>query len=405
MMSATDSSHSPRSHRDYPARTDAATGGLDDGKLASGLRVQQLTKAYSPFDGDAAGAGVDTVSFEIPSGSFFTLVGPSGCGKTTTLRCVAGLVDPDAGEISIGDTVVFSSRTGHNVSTEQRALGLVPQSYGIWPHMKVIDNAEFPLRHGRLKSRDRAGSRRRAMDVLERLGLEELADKWATDLSGGQQQRLALARALLCQPEILLLDEPLSNLDAKLRTRLRSELKTFQQEFGVTTLYVTHDQGEALALSDHIAVMNSGRIEQVGSPRELYERPASAFAANFIGNANLLSGTITSSGDSVVVQTSIGMLRCDARPASGSTRAVGDACFVCIRPERVSVTDTHPADPGAGTVRARVESSEYLGHTQQLILVAGDVRITAVVPTDVQAAVGGEVTVTFDPQHSLCVPE
>src|ERR687895_403734 len=237
---------------------------------------------------------LDGVSFEVRPGELFTLLGPSGCGKTTTLRSVAGLERPDDGTITVGDRVLFDRARGVSVPSNARRLGMVFQSYAIWPHMTVFDNAAFPLEVlPRRRRPARAALEERVRTVLERVELADYAGRPATKLSGGQQQRLALARALVMEPQLLLLDEPLSNLDAKLRDAMRTELKRLQREFNLTTVYVTHDQSEALALSHEIAVMNDGFIVQVGTPRQIYEQPVNQFVADFVGQTNFVRGTVT----------------------------------------------------------------------------------------------------------------
>src|SRR5690242_13434672 len=232
------------------------------------LRVEGLFTEYPNERGEIVRAAQD-VTFTVPEGKLFTLLGPSGCGKTTTLRSIAGLEKPRAGEIAVNDRVVFSSARNVFVAPNRRGFGMVFQSYAIWPHMNVFKNAAFPLAVG-TRRHSREEIRSRVMRVLEAVQLDHLAEREATKLSGGQQQRLALARALVMEPQLLLLDEPLSNLDAKLRARMRTELKRLQRELGLTTVYVTHDQAEALALSHEIAVMNEGRIIQRGTPRQIY---------------------------------------------------------------------------------------------------------------------------------------
>src|SRR3954466_7652922 len=253
------------------------------------LTVKGLCTEYVNERKQAIRAAHD-VSFDVPPGKLFTLLGPSGCGKTTTLRSIAGLERPQAGEIRVGDEVIYSSAGRIFVPPNQRGLGMVFQSYAIWPHMTVYENAAFPLRVGRRRKFSRREIDERVNRVLATVDLAELAQREATKLSGGQQQRLALARALVMEPRLLLLDEPLSNLDAKLRERMRFELKRIQRELGLTTIYVTHDQSEALALSHEIAVMNEGQIVQIGSPRDIYERPRTTFVADFIGSTNCLDG-------------------------------------------------------------------------------------------------------------------
>src|SRR5438270_3521728 len=255
------------------------------------LSVKGLYTEY-PNDRGQIVKAAQNVTFDVPEGKLFTLLGPSGCGKTTTLRSIAGLERPRVGEIRVDEELIYSSSRGIFVSPNQRGLGMVFQSYAIWPHMTVYENAAFPLRVGR-----RRFSRREidehVMRVLATVDLADMAQREATKLSGGQQQRLALARALVMEPRVLLLDEPLSNLDAKLRERMPFELKRLQRELGITTVYVTHDQSEALALSHSIAVMNRGRIEQIGAPREIYERPGNQFVADFVGSTNFLDATVS----------------------------------------------------------------------------------------------------------------
>ena len=254
------------------------------------LSVKGLFTEYPNDRGQTVKAAQD-VAFAVPEGKLFTLLGPSGCGKTTTLRSIAGLERPVAGEISVDGRVVYSGKKNTFVPPNQRNFGMVFQSYAIWPHMNVFQNAAFPLqvRAKRLEEKD---IRDKVMRVLAAVGLADLAGRDATRLSGGQQQRLALARAIAMEPRLLLLDEPLSNLDAKLRERMRFELKRLQSEFKLTTVYVTHDQSEALALSHQIAVMSEGRIVQVGTPREIYERPRNKFVADFVGSSNFIDATV-----------------------------------------------------------------------------------------------------------------
>ena len=244
------------------------------------LSVRSLYTEYANEHGAAVKAAQD-VSFDVPEGKLFTLLGPSGCGKTTTLRSIAGLEKPTAGEIEVAGRFVYSSSKGIFVAPNKRNFGMVFQSYAIWPHMNVFQNVAFPLEVRRLPKKE---IRDKVMRVLQAVALDELVDRDATKLSGGQQQRLALARALVMEPQLLLLDEPLSNLDAKLRDRMRSELKRLQRDLNLTTVYVTHDQSEALALSHEIAVMNEGRVVQVGTPRQIYEQPTERFVADFVGS-------------------------------------------------------------------------------------------------------------------------
>jgi iron(III) transport system ATP-binding protein len=328
------------------------------------LVVDDLVKTFdgsgrrSRSTDDTRVLAVDSVSFDVQDGELFTLLGPSGCGKTTTLRSIAGLERPDGGHIALGDRVLFDGRRKINTPANSRRLGMVFQSYAIWPHMSVFDNAAFPvtvLPRGRRPSR--AQLRERVMRVLEVTDLAALADRAATKLSGGQQQRLALARALVGEPDLMLLDEPLSNLDAKLREAMRFELKRLQRELGLTAIYVTHDQAEALAMSSRIAVVNEGKIVQLGKPREIYERPASEFVATFVGVTNLLRGTVAA------VDAADGSCRVDTPDMSiwgvltGSPLQVGDDAAVSIRPECVQLDADADGGRADGSSHARNEFS------------------------------------------------
>lgn len=262
------------------------------------LVVKDLIVRYGPV------TAVEGVSFEVEEGEFISLLGPSGCGKTTTLRCIAGLKSCSAGEIRIDGEVVAGA--GLEVPPEKRGVNMVFQSYAIWPHMTVFENIAYGLRIQKLPSREIT---ERVNDVLRRVGLTDFGKRYGTELSGGQQQRVAVARAIVTSPRLLLFDEPLSNLDAGLRERMRFELVDLQRSLKRTSLYVTHDQSEAMVMSDRIILMQRGRIEQQGSPRELYERPVSRFVAEFVGRANLQAGTLTSiSGSDGLVRFPDGMV-------------------------------------------------------------------------------------------------
>ena len=257
---------------------------------ASGsIEVKGLRKIFASNKGDAEVVAIDSIDLSIADGEFICLLGPSGCGKTTTLRCIAGLETADSGLIQIGSEVVFDSSTGKRMPTERRGLGMVFQSYAIWPHMTVAQNVGYPLRSGVAKGMfSKAEIAVRLETILDAVDCGRLGDRYPNELSGGQQQRVALARALVYEPRVLLFDEPLSNLDAKLRERMRFELRTIGSRIGFTGIYVTHDQEEALTLADRIAVMESGRIRQLGTPEEIYDTPADGFVADFIGAANVL---------------------------------------------------------------------------------------------------------------------
>ena len=310
------------------------------------LSVRGLSKRFSPRNTPQhlPVVAVDGLDLEVPSGAMFTILGPSGCGKTTTLRCLAGLERPDEGEIVVGGRTLVSGAAGVFVPANERGLGMVFQSYAIWPHMNVYQNVAFPLtvvpRRRRLS---RTEIEARVDRVLEMVQLGALKSRDATALSGGQQQRLALARALVLEPTVLLLDEPLSNLDAKLREEMRFELQQLQRELGITTIYVTHDQVEALAISSHVAVMNQGRIEQVGTAREIYEHPVSRFVASFIGASNFLDGIVQSTfAGGYVVKTSGGTVRV----LSGAIHAPAAAVTVAVRPEEIQLIDPALAENG-----------------------------------------------------------
>lgn len=252
------------------------------------IEVKNLTAAYG------GKVVVHGISFAVAPGEHLSLLGPSGCGKSTTLRCIAGLETPASGEIVIDSHVVFSSEKGINIPTEKRNLSMVFQSYAIWPHMTVFDNVAYGLRTRRERKAD---IERQVAAALEMVGMKDFASRPATDLSGGQQQRVALARSYACRPKVILLDEPLSNLDARLRARMREEMKELQQQFEASTLYVTHDQEEAMAMSNRVIVMREGHIEQEGPPLEIYDRPRSRFVADFIGAANIITGHLTGAAD------------------------------------------------------------------------------------------------------------
>jgi iron(III) transport system ATP-binding protein len=372
----------------------------EDADAATMLRVTDLVKTFPPTRSEKDRiAAVNGISFDVPVGTMFTLLGPSGCGKTTTLRSIAGLERPDSGEIVVSDRVLYSSGRSVNLRANERGLGMVFQSYAIWPHMNVFRNVAFPLQV--LPQKTRPGKNEIAEqvgEVLRVVRLDHLADREATDLSGGQQQRLALARALVMRPPLLLLDEPLSNLDAKLREEMRFEVKRLQRTLGITAVYVTHDQVEALAMSNRIAVMRDGKIEQVGRPRDVYERPASRFVADFIGISNFVDGTIEGGtpADGYDVLTAQGPLR--AR--SGVRLDRGSAVVLSIRPEHVGVRAGAPA-PGeerawAGTVQARA----FLGESVDHVIDVGGIEIRARCNPTLSIPPGTEVTLTFD--ESAC---
>ena len=363
------------------------------------LQVENLKKQYQGFEG-RPGGGVLGVSFSIREGELFTLLGPSGCGKTTTLRSIAGLETPDAGRIVLAEREIFNSKTRTNVAPYDRDIGMVFQSYAIWPHMTVFENAAYPLRVSRTRRFKRAEIEKKVMAVLEMVGLAAFAKRPAPQLSGGQQQRLALARAFTREPRLLLLDEPLSNLDALLRDQMRVELKRLQQETGVTAVYVTHDQSEALAISDRIAVMNNGVIAQVGTPKDIYGRPASEFVANFIGRTNLLRGVLAADAakDSIaLVKTPLGDFNCVFPDA----RAGGSNVAIVVRPEHITID--LGARLGANRVRGTVKRETYLGEIVEYLVTAegGDMLVRT--PQAPNVRVGGSVSLSFPTDKTVAL--
>jgi iron(III) transport system ATP-binding protein len=332
------------------------------------LKVENLYKKYVTDSGEVE--ALKGVSFEVESGEIYTLLGPSGCGKSTTLRAVAGLETASAGTITIGDRTVVSIDQGINLPPEQRGVGMVFQSYAIWPHMTVYKNVAFPLVHGNRRV-PKAEVRDRVMNALSMVQLEEMADRPAPMLSGGQQQRVALARALVYEPKMLLLDEPLSNLDAKLRVEMRVEIQRIIKRLGLTGLYVTHDQEEAMAISDRIAVMHDGVILQESVPHEIYANPVNVFVAGFIGKSNFMGGSVTEvNGDTLQITADSIVLTCH-RSAVGEQVRLGDRVDIVVRPEDVLVGDQEVAAAGANVFEARVEASTCTGGRSTCELTTG----------------------------------
>ncbi len=319
------------------------------------LEVQGLTKRYSPQ------VTVGPLSFEVMEGEFFSLLGPSGCGKTTTLRCIAGFESLSEGSIALGGRRL-DDRPPH-----RRDVGLVFQNYALFPHLTVFDNVAFGLR---LRKVDRSEIGRRVGRMLETVDLPNLAERYPAQLSGGQQQRVAIARSLVLEPSLLLFDEPLSNLDLKLRVQMRYELRDLQRRLGKTAVYVTHDQSEALALSDRIAVLSQGRIEQVGTPSEIYEQPASAFVADFIGSSNLVTARVRGGDDAdTAVETEHGL----ALTIPRITDAPGATVTLLLRPERFRMAVGGDGDAAAiNRFSARVRDVTYLGEDLHLRVLAGE---------------------------------
>ena len=360
------------------------------------VQVTGLAKAFQTLDGRVD--ALEDLGFEVNPGEFYTLLGPSGCGKSTTLRCIAGLERPDQGEIRIGDQVVSSGSLF--IAPNERPIGMVFQSYAIWPHMTVFKNVAFPLKQQKVPKRERE---KLVMEALALVHMEDLADRPSPYLSGGQQQRVALARALVSKPQVLLLDEPLSNLDAKLREELRLEIKELLKRLGITALYVTHDQAEALAMSDRIAVMFRGRILQEASPKELYLKPNAKFVAQFIGQVNFFEGRVSagSSNGMGVVTTEQGELRCVV-PASTVT---GTKTLVTVRPESFQVSAEPDTDSaGYNILEGKVEKSVFLGDFIDCQILVGAQMVRAKLPPTSDLTPGERVFLKFDPSACILLP-
>lgn len=359
------------------------------------ITVRQLAKR---FDGDAKKTAVDRIDFEIPEGKLFTLLGPSGCGKTTTLRMLAGLETPSEGEIVLGGQVVYSHRSGVHVPTNKRPIGMVFQSYAIWPHMTVFDNIAFPLTVAKPRM-SKKEMKTRTERVMEVVGLQHLSGRAATDLSGGQQQRVALARALAREPKVLLLDEPLSNLDAKLRENMREEIRAIQQKVGITAVFVTHDQSEALALSDLIMLMKDGKILEFGPPQSIYNHPQTAFGAEFVGVTNRFRGVVTKvEGGMVRVDTEQGRIVCPSHAAL----TVRQPVVVLIRPENIGIHPESKADCGW---EGRVAQTTFQGDAWDYKIVVNnkEIRVKSFDKTSVD--IGATVSLYYKPETVLVMPE
>ncbi len=357
------------------------------------LRVKNLSKTFLTPEG--AVKAVRDVSFEVDDGVCLTLLGPSGCGKTTTLRMVGGLENPDDGDIEIGETV-FSRSKGVFVPPHRRGIGMVFQSYAIWPHMTVFQNVAFPLVHGGFKL-PKSEVKERVGKALELVGLKGYENRPAPLLSGGQQQRVALARALVYEPTLLLLDEPLSNLDAKLRDEMRFELRALIDKLKISTLYVTHDQEEALVLSDEVAVMNDGQILQKGVPYEIYLSPIHPFVASFVGNTNFVEGLVEESQpheQDIVISTPLGQVIC----SSAEGRRSGERVTLAFRPEDVLI-QTEFDGTDANTFRGMVRHKTFVGNRFACEIQVSTVVIHGNVGARSDLQHGEEVTVRIPPEY------
>ncbi|WP_282568762.1 ABC transporter ATP-binding protein [Bosea sp. AS-1] len=351
------------------------------------INVQNLVKRYGAL------TVVHGISFDVGKGEFISLLGPSGCGKTTTLRCIAGLEDADGGVIRIDDRVVSAPEQGVLVPAHERQIGMVFQSYAIWPHMTVAANVGFPLAIRKVAAADVA---KQVDEALEIVGMRHLRERHPSQLSGGQQQRVALARAIVGRPRVLLFDEPLSNLDAKLREGTRIEIKRLQRELDVATVYVTHDQEEALSMSDRVVVMDQGRITQAGTPKELYRRPANRFVADFVGRASFIdverangAGWSTASGI---------RLKLDDAGAPEAQRYQA-----MLRPESIEIAPgaTARVEGGDNVLEGRVLESHYLGAYTEYLVDASGARVKVHSRSDFD--VGDAVTLRFAPEYCRLV--
>jgi iron(III) transport system ATP-binding protein len=354
------------------------------------ITVAGLSKAFG------RGRALNDVSFTVRDKEFLTLLGPSGCGKTTTLMSIAGLQRPDAGAISCGDRLFFDRATKVNLAAEDRNLGMVFQSYAIWPHLTVFGNVAFPLKIRRMK---RDAVRRRVLETLDLVEMASYAGRYPHELSGGQQQRVALARALVYSPAVLLLDEPFSNLDAKLRERARTWLKHLQGELGLTTLFVTHDQDEALSLSDRIVVMNGGEVLQVGGPEDIYHRPKTRFVAEFLGHCNILDARAVAATSAGITEL---VLRANARQitVAGEDLAANERVQLAVRPEAIELDDREYTG-GENSYPAEVRAVSFLGDHYLYEL---DLDGLAVTVTDTRSVAGAAVTVRIPPSACRVLP-
>ena len=362
------------------------------GAGAGRIEVRDLVVRYADV------AAVDGVSFTVSRGEHVTLLGPSGCGKTTTLRAIAGLETPSGGSIRIGGRTVFSAAERRNIPAERRGISMVFQSYAVWPHMTVFDNVAYGLRVRKLPRAEVAAQVERALDLVQ---MRQYADRSASLLSGGQQQRVALARAIAFQPAVLLFDEPLSNLDAKLRAEMRVELRELQRRLDITSVYVTHDQEEALAISDRVIVMHVGGIEQIGTPEDIYHRPKTRFVADFVGSANLIEGRVTGPANGA------GAIRFESRDglaldAWAAHPPKGDENTVAVRTAHIGLSVLNGAAPdrpnaATGKIRQRLFCGDFI---QYVVDWPAGTLIVRRPPTDLFEE-GAPVTLSFAPEHCV----
>ena len=359
------------------------------------VKFESVTKVLSQS------RAVDNLTLDIGAGELFFLLGPSGCGKTTALRTVAGFYAPDEGRI------LFNGQDQSRVPPHKRNTGMVFQNYALWPHMDVRSNVAYGLKMRRVSETEKEKRVRHALEIVQ---MQAYAERMPNQLSGGQQQRIALARALVIEPDVVLLDEPLSNLDAKLRVEMRTQIKDIHRKIGRTMIYVTHDQAEALSMADRIAVMRRGRLVQCGTPHELYTRPESTFVAEFIGGTNLLPGTLAEMGELLIVKTQAGIVRAK-NGVKGMTR--GEPVVCSVRPESLRLKPAPassgiPSSDGTNELIGEVQSIMYLGDHEQYSLRLADSAIVRAVeyhPTTRKAQVGDRLALEFDAQAVVVLPQ
>ncbi len=354
------------------------------------ILLEDLTKYYQK------NSVVNSFNLNIAEGELIALLGPSGCGKTTTLRMLAGFISPDRGQILVDDRVISSPQ--QTIPPEKRNMSMIFQSYAIWPHKTVLENVAFGLQLRRLK-REEIGARvARALEIVH---LGKLAKRYPSELSGGQQQRIALARAIVVEPKIMLFDEPLSNLDASLRNAMRNEIRTLHDRLGLTSIYVTHDREEALVLADRIVVMNSGKIQQIGTPEEIYESPTSPFVAEFIGRYNILEGTLLSSGQVDVRGTLF-----QSQDLAADLN-VGETVALCIRPDSIEINLTSDNNSNLNCLPAAIEYQEYLGECREYSVRLQNSHISLKVrtPFNKRYPTGQQVYLTISPEFCRILPQ
>lgn len=360
--------------------------------LGPAVRISGLTKIFG-----TSVKALDNVNLEVPAGHLVVLLGPSGCGKTTLLRCIAGLERPTMGEIDVAGETVFSRNVF--VEPEGRGLGMMFQSYALWPHMTAFNNIAYPLTSGTGMGRE--AIRETVMETMRKLGLEGLDARYPAELSGGQQQRVALARALVRKPSVLLFDEPLSNVDAKVRRRLRQELREIKKRTGFSAVYVTHDQEEAMELADTLVVMDRGVIVQSGATRDIYNRPISSYVAGFVGEANRIAAQVLSVDTTFRIRSDLGELEL---PAPSLKAAAGDSGWLMLRPEQICFGS--PRRPGLLQLQAKVSETVFLGSRSEIRLTIGNTSLLASIsdPEAEPPAEGSDVTISVAREALLWLP-